>query len=149
MQQQMIDGGESPAVQRGLQFQKKLPCCFKPLSQTCGWAHFCSRGPESLQIVLTFCEKLHLSGRDLCYLMGKSPLIFFFNLLQQLLLKLKRPFNALKHHRWPVIIQWIIFYAFMLTHSLRYWGMNQTSGLIECNHCILGILKYFAGEGIR
>lgn len=112
MQQQMIDGGESPAVQRGLQFQKKLPCCFKPLSQTCGWAHFCSRGPESLQIVLTFCEKLHLSGRDLCYLMGKSPLIFFFNLLQQLLLKLKRPFNALKHHRWPVIIQWIIFYAF-------------------------------------
>lgn len=96
------------------------------------------------------CEKLHLSGRDLCYLMGKSPLIFFFfNLLQQLFLKLKRPFNALNHHRWQVIIQWIIFYAssnsLHTAQDIEVWPKS----VVQLSVTTAFLVYYFSGEQMR
>lgn len=147
----MTGGGESHTIQRDLQFQSKSS--WHVFSNLC---HRLVAKLLSAHVVLNhcrllaFCEKLHLSGRDLCYLMGKSPLIFFFfNLLQQLFLKLKRPFNALNHHRWQVIIQWIIFYAsrnsLHTAQDIEVWPKS----VVQLSVTTAFLVYYFSGEQMR
>lgn len=74
---------------------------------------------------------------------------FFFNLLQQLFLKLKRPFNALNHHRWQVIIQWIIFYAssnsLHTAQDIEVWPKSE----VQLSVTTAFLVYYFSGEQMR